>query len=152
MEYGINKDLQKIPLDYFNKTVDSVYLSYINIQTDIQALIERKQKIELSSQEKMIISKKMALEGAIEKRLKNAQEKMVVLNGFMSITSKMCEDRLKELYYALKPNKKQTLSKEEFEDLALEESGIIDYLAKIEQIKNSFPEEEKDNGEEPESV
>ena len=70
MNIEINKDLKRIPLAYFNETVDRVFLEYIDLDRGYAELVARKQKIDMGEKENMIISKRMAIDAAIAKKKK----------------------------------------------------------------------------------
>ena len=150
IDMTVNKDLQRIPLDYFNQTVDSVWFEYSSLLQSHRDLVNRKKKIDLGERENMIISKRMAIDAAISKKKKNCGDKLVVLNGFMSVTANMCEDRLKGIIYQIK-NHPEEIDAEEMALLEQEQNGIFDYLAKIEQIKSCIPEDEEESESEQES-
>ena len=151
MNIEINKDLKRIPLAYFNETVDRVFLEYIDLDRGYAELIARKQKAEMGDKESMIISKRMAFDSAIAKKEKASSDKLVILNGFIRVTSNMCESRIKEIRYLLKTHPEMILDEREEELLEEEQNGIFDYLAKVEQIKSSLPNNEKGKEDEGDS-
>ena len=151
IDLTINKDLQRIPLGYFNNTVDRVFLEYLDLEKSHSDLITRKQKIDLGSKENMIISKRMAIDSAIARKKKASEDKLVILNGFIGVTASMCESRIKEILYITKTHPELIADEAEEKLLISERDGIFDYLAKIEQIKGCLPayENKEEDGNEP---
>ena len=128
MNVDINKDLKRIPLSYFNETVDRVFLDYLELENSHAELVARKQKIQMGEKENMIISKRMSIDAAIAKKKKASEDKLVILNGFIGVTSSMCESRIKEIVYVLKTHPEMIVDLEEKAQLEDEQNGVFDYL------------------------
>ena len=87
----------------------------------------------------------------MDKKKKASEDKLVILNGFIGVTSNMCESRIKEIRYLLKTHPEMIVDDREEELLEEEQNGIFDYLAKVEQIKSSLPNKEKGKEDEGDS-
>ena len=143
MENVIDKELMRIPLAYFCETLDNAYNEYVGLLQRRDALLIEKERLENEDiyTSSMLLSRKLAIEKALVKNKTASKQKLIVLNGFMMVTTAMCEDRVKGIEYLIKIHPEKTEGEEELDKLKEEKFGIFDYLAKVEVIKNSFKKE-----------
>ena len=151
----VDKKLMQIPLEYFNQTIDSSYSEYLALKERKRALDLEKEALKEKLTDAMPLSREIAVIKAIEKSEKAVEDKFVILNGFISVTTAMCEERIKRIEYLTKVHLNIIGREDEVAELKEEEYGIFEYLAKVDKIKESLQDKNKAKDEdsvEPESI
>ena len=151
----IDKELKRIPLTYFNETLDRIFVEFINAAERYKNALTEYDRIKQDDTLSMFLTRREAAEKSISKNKKSRTQKLDILNGFMDVTSKMCESRVAEIEYILKVHPEEAADEIELNKLQVEEFGIFEYLAKVENYKAYLQASDQANNsedKEPEAI